>query len=216
MILSLARYIRHGKEEKAHQVLAKVHANGNMDDEVVQVELTEIKDTLIIEKEYEANGWSELWRTPGNRHRLVILLTLGLFSQWSGNGLVSYYITKVLNGVGITNTHTQLIINGVLQICNAIIAIGQSFFVDRIGRRTLFLVSTAGMLGTFVVWTICSAQYAEHTNVAAGHAVIAFVQGYMPSYELFLDGLRQKPLVEDAHVRVVLDRNRAVIAADKI
>ena len=40
-----------------------------------------------LEKEFEGNSWSELWRKPGNRHRLIILVSLGFFSQWSGNGL---------------------------------------------------------------------------------------------------------------------------------
>jgi hypothetical protein len=55
-------------------------------DEVVQLEFEEIKETLRLEKQFERNTWSELWRTKGNRHRLIILLTAGLFSQWSGNG----------------------------------------------------------------------------------------------------------------------------------
>lgn len=87
--------IAHGKEEKGLKILAKVHANGDENDELVQLEYVEIRDTIRIEKEVEGNGWLELVRTKGNRRRLLILLTAGLFSQWSGNGLVSYYINKV-------------------------------------------------------------------------------------------------------------------------
>lgn len=79
--------IAKGQVEKAHDVLAKVHANGDHDSEVVKLELQEIKDTIKLEQEFENNGWLELIRTKGNRHRLIILLSLGLFSQWSGNGL---------------------------------------------------------------------------------------------------------------------------------
>jgi hypothetical protein len=67
--------------------LANAHAQGNEQDEVVQLEFNEIRQTLKLEKEFEGNSWSELWRTPGNRHRLIILVSLGFFSQWSGNGL---------------------------------------------------------------------------------------------------------------------------------
>jgi hypothetical protein len=80
--------ISRGKNEKALRILANVHASGNEQDEVVQLEYTEIRQTLALEKEFEGNAWSELWRTPGNRHRLIILISLGFFSQWSGNGLV--------------------------------------------------------------------------------------------------------------------------------
>lgn len=78
--------IARGKEEQAHKVMADVHANGDLDDEIVQLEMHEIRDTLKLEREFENNGWMELIRTPGNRHRLIILLSLGFFSQWSGNG----------------------------------------------------------------------------------------------------------------------------------
>lgn len=89
-------YIAHGKDERALTVLANVHANGNANDEMVQLEFVEIRDTIRIEKEVQSSiGWLELVRTKGNRHRLLILLSAGLFSQWSGNGLVSYYINKV-------------------------------------------------------------------------------------------------------------------------
>jgi len=181
--------INKGQYEKAHRVLADVHANGNMDDEVVLLEMSEIKDTIQMEKEFEGNNWTELWRTKGNRHRLIILLTAGFFSQWSGNGLVSYYINIVLKSIGVTNSNTQLVINGVLQICNAIVAIGQCFFVDKIGRRRLFLVSTAGMLACWVPWTICSAEYNLHGTHGAGTAVIVFIFIYYAFYNLAWSGL---------------------------
>jgi hypothetical protein len=36
---------------------------------------------------------------------------------FSGNGLVSYYINLVLEGVGVTATNTKAMINGFLQVC---------------------------------------------------------------------------------------------------
>ena len=74
--------INKGKEQKALSILAKVHANGNENDEMVQCEYIEIRDTLRLEKEVESNSWKELIRTKGNRHRLIILVTAGFFSQW--------------------------------------------------------------------------------------------------------------------------------------
>lgn len=181
--------IAHGKVEKAHQVLAKVHANGDMDSEIVHLELQEIKDTIKLEQEFESNGWLELVKTKGNRHRLIILLSLGLFSQWSGNGLVSYYLNIIFNSIGITDSNTQLIINGCLQILNMIVATGQCFFVDKIGRRPLFLIATTGMLVVFVIWTICSAQFAINGNKAAANAVVAMIFLYYVFYNMAWSGL---------------------------
>jgi hypothetical protein len=65
-------------------VLAKLTVPDN--DELVQLEYEEIKETIKMEKEFDRQAWSTLWSTRGNRHRLIILITAGLFSQWSGNG----------------------------------------------------------------------------------------------------------------------------------
>jgi sugar porter (SP) family MFS transporter len=181
--------VAHGRVEQAHRTLAKVHANGNMDDEVVILELQEIKDTLKLEQEFEGNGWMELIRTKGNRRRLLILMALGLFSQWSGNGLASYYLNLVLNNIGITNGNTQLVINGCLQILNLIVALGQCFVVDYFGRRTLFLVSTSGMLVAFIIWTACAAEFAKHHIQAAGNTVIAMIYIYYVFYNMAWSGL---------------------------
>jgi hypothetical protein len=115
-------YISKGQPEKALAVLAKVHAEGDFDSEIVQLEYEEVKTTIAIEKEAEQTGWLELFKTKGNRHRLLILISAGLFSQWSGNGLVSYYISGVLDSIGITNPDMKLKINGVLNIWNCLVA----------------------------------------------------------------------------------------------
>ncbi|KAG0651023.1 Lactose permease [Hyphodiscus hymeniophilus] len=181
--------ISKGRNEQALTVLANAHACGDEQDEFVQLEYNEIRQTILLEKEFEGNAWSELWRTPGNRHRLIILVSLGFFSQWSGNGLVSYYIHTVLNQIGITNSTTQLLINGILQIVNIIVAVGSCFFVDRIGRRTLFLFATTGMLCVFIVWTVCSARFSIDGSKAAANAVVAMIFIYYVFYNAAWSGL---------------------------
>ena len=78
-----------------------------------------------------------------------IIVALAFFSQWSGNGLVSYYLSKVLNAVGITSSFDQTLINGILQIFNWITSIIAALCIDKIGRRPLALGGVAGMLVFF-------------------------------------------------------------------
>ena len=181
--------ISKGRPERALKVLAYVHAQGDENDELVQVEYHEIQQTIALEQEYEKNSWSELWSTPGNRHRLLILVSIGLFSQWSGNALVSYYLGGVLENIGITDDKTKLEINGYLSIVQLVSAVGMAFFVDKLGRRPLFLTSCVGMLVSFVVETIGSAQYAKTKNHAAGNTVIVFIFLYFIFYNLGFCGL---------------------------
>jgi len=113
-----------------------------------------------------------------------IILALAFFSQWSGNGLVSYYLNKVFSSIGITDPTTQLLINGILQIWNLGWALFASFMVDRIGRRVLFLTSVAGMLVFFIMQTAMSATFAKTGNTGAAHSVIAFIFLFYASYDL--------------------------------
>ncbi|KAF8825128.1 hypothetical protein HHX47_DHR7000752 [Lentinula edodes] len=64
----------------------------------------------------KSTSYFSLFATPGNRKRMRIIIAIAIFSQWSGNGLVSYYINLVLEGVGITSTETKAAINGGLQV----------------------------------------------------------------------------------------------------
>lgn len=181
--------IAKGKFEKAKTILAKAHCRGDENAELVEIEYKEINETIRLEKEFESSGWLQLFSTPGNRHRMIILVSLGFFSQWSGNGLVSYYMNDVLEKAGVTVAKTRLEINGVLNIINFITAVGMCFVIDKFGRRPLFLFATGGMLGSFIIWTICAAQFVKTGVQAAGHAEVAFIFIYYIFYNSAWSGL---------------------------
>jgi len=190
MVPESPRYlIAKGQTEKALKVLAKAHARGNDQDELVQIEFKEIKETIKLEQEFEGNGWMELIKTKGNRHRFIILVSLGLFSQLSGNGLVSYYMNDVLTAAGVDNAKLRLEINGILNIINFITALGMCFVIDKFGRRPLFLFSTAGMLVSFCAWTVAAAQFTQHGHKSASVAEIFFIFLYYFMYNCAWSGL---------------------------
>lgn len=177
--------INKGRDAQALQTLAYYHARGNDQDPLVQFEFNEIKEAIALDREVAASvGWTDLFRTPGNRKRMRIIIALAFFSQWSGNGLVSYYLNRVFDTIGITAVSTQNLINGILQIYNMIIAILGGLYCDRIGRRTLFIASNIGMLIFFCMQTICSARYAITGSNAAANAVIAAIFLYYGAYDI--------------------------------
>ncbi|OLN88134.1 Lactose permease 1 [Colletotrichum chlorophyti] len=168
--------ISKGKEAEAKRILIKYHGNNDENDEFAHWELAEISNTLHLEKEASANsGWMELVRTPGNRKRCGLIIATAIFSQCSGNGLVSYYLAVILGTIGIKDSVTQSYINGGLTIWSWLVSLTAAFFVDRIGRRVLFLFAGVGMLISFSVWTACSAVYAQTESSSAGIAVVAMI-----------------------------------------
>lgn len=76
-------------EQEALDTLGYYHANGNNDDPLVQFEFQEIKASIEEEKIQNQTNWFDLFRTPGNRRRMRVILAIAVFSQWSGNGLMS-------------------------------------------------------------------------------------------------------------------------------
>jgi len=175
-----------GLEGKAAHVLAKYHANGGDErDPLVVFELAQIRHAIRLEEEIgrSTSYWS-LLSTPGNRKRMVIVVAIAIFSQWSGNGLVSYYINLVLDGVGIDGTNTKAAINGGLQVFNLSIALTAAMLVDWMGRRPLFIISNAGMIIAFGMWTVSEALFNALHNAAAAKATIPFIFVFYFFYDI--------------------------------
>jgi len=178
------------RADEALAVLAKYHANGNSNHSTVQFEYAEIRETLRLEfLARKTSSYLDFLKSKGNRYRLLLIASLGLFSQWSGNGLVSYYATDIYKSIGIVNTNTQLELNGGLTIMGLIVSTTCALLCDRVGRRPLFLVATLGMLICFIFWTVCSAIYQDSGNAGAGKAVVAFIWLFNFSYALAWSGL---------------------------
>lgn len=77
------------RDDEAFDILVKYHAEGDRDSIFVKAEMAQIKLTLAAEKEGAKESWADLFRHSGMRRRLFITAFLGLFTQWSGNSLIS-------------------------------------------------------------------------------------------------------------------------------
>ena len=178
-----------GREEEALRMLARYHANGEEGDELVRFELEQIRTAIKQERRARETTWSTFVKTRGNRHRLVIVILTAIFSQWVGNGPISYYLVLILKSVGVTSPPAQTAFNGGLQVWNWIAAVSGALLCERLGRRTLFLTSCAGMCACYAIITACSAAYTDHGNKAAGKVVLAFLYVYFGFYDLAFNGL---------------------------
>ncbi|KAH8891707.1 general substrate transporter [Thozetella sp. PMI_491] len=162
-----------GKIEEARSLLIKYHAGGDANSTLVGLEVLQIQEALHAEQNAEKLSIGRIMASPANRRRLLIVTVLGIATQWAGNSVISYYLTLVLNTIGITDPTQQSLINGGLQIFNLISCIGCGvMLVDRLGRRALFLWSAAGMTISYVIWTILNSRFAATQSVGIGYAVI--------------------------------------------
>ncbi len=78
------------RKEEAFDILAKYHAEGDRESLFVKAEMVQIETTITIELEAAKQSWWDMVRTPGMRRRTFIAAAMGLYTQWSGNTLISY------------------------------------------------------------------------------------------------------------------------------
>ena len=101
--------IANDRHDEALKIFATYHGQGNPNHPTVQFEYREVRETLKIELEHSrTSSYFDFFKTPGNRYRLMILISLGFFSQWSGNAIISNYANLLYTGVGITDSTTKL------------------------------------------------------------------------------------------------------------
>ncbi|KAF6808286.1 lactose permease [Colletotrichum sojae] len=187
-----------GRKEDARKIFADYHAGGDLNSPLVEFEMREVNQTLSAESEsMSKSSWLELVRGSANRRRTLIAMCVGLFSQINGVAVVSYYLTLVLNTIGITEAKDQTLINGLLQIYNWIIStfLG-ALMVDRLGRRPLFLIATGGMLTSYIIWTALTASFVSTRNETTGRAVVGFIFIFYFFYDIAWTPLLQAYPVE--------------------
>lgn len=165
------RYLMNkGKDEMALKTLAKLHANGQTDDPLVQYEMTEIRQGLEMDK--NVSGWKDLIKTKGNRRRMFVLCFIAVSGQFAGNALVSYYLTPILKLVGITEPHQVAGINGGLAIFSTVNTAISAQFVERVGRRKMWLTAMIGVTVFFIIITALSGSFDSHPSKSVGFALV--------------------------------------------
>ncbi|KJA17706.1 hypothetical protein HYPSUDRAFT_46033 [Hypholoma sublateritium FD-334 SS-4] len=195
--------ISKGRGDEAMSVLVKYHAEGDETSEFAKAEYIQIEQTLELEKETSQGGWMELLKTPGMRRRVLVGAFLGLATQWSGNGLTSYFLARILDNIGIHDNRTKNLINLANTCWGFFNATILALTMSRFKRRNAYLTCTLSLLVVFTAWTVASARYAIDGSKASSKAVIAFIFLYSPCYNLAYNALTYTFLVElfPFHVR---------------
>ncbi|CAI7598404.1 unnamed protein product [Penicillium bialowiezense] len=182
--------VSRGRKEEGMAILARYHANGDENDELVQDEFYNICNSIEAESDSNSRGWMSFLESRSNMHRLAICIMLGFMQEWSGNGVVSYYLAPILTSVGIYRAAYQAAINISLQVWNLVFAVGGAMAADRFGRRKLWLIATTLMFVYLAVATSMSGLFTELDILEAGIAVVpmlflfcaAFDMAYMPLF----------------------------------
>ncbi|KAK0619094.1 general substrate transporter [Immersiella caudata] len=182
--------------DEAKEVLIKYHAEGNPDSPFVQAEILEIKTTLDIELENSKRSWMDLLATPGMRRRVLIGSLLGLFTQLSGNVVISYFLGDVLKLIGYTDPSFQAKFNLGNQAWSLVCGVSAALVVMRFRRRTMYLTGILSILAVYTAWTVCTAVFVQHHSEVAAKLSLFWIYAYSPAYNLCFNALTYTYLIE--------------------
>ncbi|KAJ3868996.1 general substrate transporter [Lentinula edodes] len=169
-------YVSAGKVDKAAEVLAKYHGNGDVNAPLVQLELKEFEESIKLDAS-DKRWWdySELVNTSNARYRTLMMLMMGFFGQWSGNGL-GYFLTVLFKNAGVESQERRLVLNFVNTIVSAIGASIGTSLCDTLGRRTMWFWGTFASASTLIIVTVCTALFGQNSaNPDGANAAIAFI-----------------------------------------
>ncbi|MEH0153319.1 sugar porter family MFS transporter [Limibacter armeniacum] len=158
-----------GREEEAHTVLDKIGGD-------VETAFSNIKRSLSAENNQTKVSIWQSWALK------IVLIgsALSLFQQVTGINVFLYYAPEIFKKLGNGSSDTallQTIVVGAVNLTFTVIAI---FSVDRLGRRPLMIIGSAGM--GICISAIGFAAYLQNTDVW----LLAFVLGYIAFFALSL------------------------------
>jgi sugar porter (SP) family MFS transporter len=189
------------RDEDARQILIKYHAEGDASSLLVQAEVVQIRETIRTEMEASKQSWLDLLKTYGMRRRVVVTLFIGLFTQLSGNTLLSYYSGILFGMMNFTTNYAKTRINLANACWSLINATIIAMFVTRFKRRHMYMLSATAMCLCFCAITISLERMqvaldAGSSNAAAGISGLFFYFAFSPCYNIGNNALTYTYLVE--------------------
>jgi hypothetical protein len=179
------------RADEAFDILVKYHAEGDANSVLVQAEMAQIQTTIKLEYEHSKQSYFDMFRHAGMRRRLLIAGFLGLFTQLSGNTLISYSANDLYTALGFTTDYAKTRINIANACWGLITSFVAALFIARLPRRFMFMLSASCMLGIFTAFTVCiksvsdaSNSVPKRTNHGASIAGLVFYFAFTPAYNI--------------------------------
>jgi sugar porter (SP) family MFS transporter len=135
--------VERAREEEARAVLVRLRGH----DVGVDLELEAIRAAAA----HPTGSWQDLLR-PGIRIALVVGVGLAILQQATGINAVLYYAPTIFRSAGFESESSAILAGAGLGVVNVIFTVVAIRLIDKVGRRTLLLVGSGGMVvGLFVL-----------------------------------------------------------------
>jgi len=155
------------QSKKAFDILSRIGGS-----EHAKIELAAIEDAIT----HESGSIAQLLM-PGMKIVLVIGVTLAVLQQVTGINVFLYYAPEIFKKLG-TGTNTALLQTVLVGAVNLLFTIIAIWAVDKIGRKPLMIIGSAGMGISLAAMGF--AAYYQKTEMW----VLLFILGYIASFAL--------------------------------
>jgi MFS family permease len=170
-----------GKDEETLHTLARLHANGNVEDPFVMAEYDEIRNSIQYEHQHAAKSYKELFKSRSAFRRLFLCCAIQASVQMTGVSAIQYYSPTIFKQIGIATDDTlkyQGISNGLAIVAQACAML----LIDRTGRRWPLIGGNLFNSVTFIIASILLALFPPGTssNLSAqwGFIVITWLYNF--------------------------------------
>jgi MFS family permease len=106
---------------------------------------------------------------------LLCATAVPAFSQWTGQGGISYFLPAMMSTLGIDAATSVLDINLGIVVASGVAACVGASLMDRFGRRKMLISCCGGMALMWVGMVACLAVYSDKSNQPSARASLAFV-----------------------------------------
>ncbi|KAJ8642164.1 hypothetical protein MRB53_018858 [Persea americana] len=173
---------RKGKEEEAKSILKKIYPPHEVE--------TEIQDLKIsIEAEVNEEGPSEkinfikLWKTKTVRRGLIAGVGLQIFQQFVGINTVMYYSPTIVQLAGFASNQIALLLSLITSGLNTMGSIVSIYFIDRMGRKKLLIISLSGVIISLGVLSAVFHETTSHSPQVGRVETAHFANYSCPDYQ---------------------------------
>ncbi|KAL2015958.1 hypothetical protein VTK56DRAFT_4493 [Thermocarpiscus australiensis] len=128
--------------EEALQVLARLHGNGDVNHPKVLAQYREIEEALQLEREQATSSFKELV-APRMLKRVVLGMSIQMWSQLCGMNIMMYYIVYIMEGAQIASPLATASIQYAINVALTLPAI---IWLDKVGRRPALIFGSFFMM----------------------------------------------------------------------
>ncbi|KAI8344234.1 general substrate transporter [Chlamydoabsidia padenii] len=190
------RYLATSRQQQAKQALLRLRGPPLED---VEEEIEGWRRGMMDSASSSGSGKVTLWQflvSAQHRHPLLLILLLQLSQQLSGINAVIFYSTSIMSTVFPESSDR---ITVCVSMINLLMTLVSAYFMDKTGRRTLFLISSSSMACCSILlgWSI---QYGYDRTSAFAITVFtaAFATGLGPIPSLMIPELVETSTVASA------------------